>query len=159
MYTPKNIKSRILYPHDRPYASWVYTGLFLEEMTPDDRFTKIGVKVGLIGPHAFGELAQGAVHVGGHTEIGERWDTQIQQEFGVLLHLERQWNFWAAEWKNERMVDVSFLMKGRFGNIHIDATAETTLQVGWFRAPYWQEIYKHGEALSEIYFFPICGSN
>lgn len=128
LYTPQDVRlaPAQVDPRDRPYAGWLYAGVFHRIDQPDGSEVAFGLDLGCLGPCAGGEATQEFVHRLLHQPQPQGWDSQIGRAFGVVLHAGGRSPAWrmhpSAEWRP----GLAF----RLGNIFTDATADLTLRFG-----------------------------
>ncbi len=92
MYTPEDITIPTLQRDDRPYAGYLYGGLFLQRAN-ERTFDHFQLDLGLIGPSTLADSAQDLVHevLGGDDPKG--WDHQLHDEPTVQLTVTKKWRF------------------------------------------------------------------
>ena len=95
IFTPADTSRSELIRDDRPYAGWSYFSLAYHRQA---RFTEnldfldsVEVQVGLVGPQAFGEESQNAVHRLRDLPLAEGWRNQLKNEPGLVVAFERKW--------------------------------------------------------------------
>ncbi len=90
LYTPSDIEAETPDPRDRPYAAFLYGSAGYTKAT-GNRIDAVEFTLGIVGPWAFGEEIQTAVHdiVSGDDPLG--WDNQLDNEPGLILAWERRW--------------------------------------------------------------------
>lgn len=90
LYTPRDIEAQTPDPDDRPYAAFLYGSAGYTKAT-GNRIDTVEFTLGVVGPWAFGEEIQTAVHdvVSGDDPNG--WDAQLDNEPGLILAWERRW--------------------------------------------------------------------
>jgi len=135
MYTPQNLAASTLITNDRPYAGWLYGGVYLQRRGETDVFgipieENFEIDLGLTGK---GSLA-GTIQVAFHKEflspdIPRGWKNQLAGEPGLLLKYERLWRLSAGGW-TARYVDFIPHAGGEVGNIGIFGNLGGTLRVG-----------------------------
>lgn len=132
LYTASDIKftAEEIGPPNRPYAGWLYGGVFNELREADGSYVRYGVDVGCMGPCAAGEFTQKTLHRALNQPLPEAWHTQLPNEFGVVLHGE----YGPAPWKLSRQVELAPRVFGRVGNIFTDVGAGATLRFGRLHA-------------------------
>ncbi len=92
MFTPKDITIARAQPDDRPWASFLFTGLFWQRASQDRRvMDHVQLNVGLVGPSSGGEQLQKEVHDIFGSPTPEGWDNQLPNEVTGNLHLRRTW--------------------------------------------------------------------
>lgn len=131
MYTPSTIRLRPeqISALDRPYAGWLYAGLFHRIEHGDGSERAMGLDLGCLGPCAQAEWAQESLHraLGQPRPLG--WRTQIGQEAGLVLHAGGRGAYWALG----RNADLRPGIAVRLGNIFTDLSAEASLRAGELR--------------------------
>jgi lipid A 3-O-deacylase len=128
LYTASDIKltPEQIPANDHPYAGWLYAGVFKEAVQPGGAAWKWGVDLGCLGPCAGGEWTQTTLHRILNQPLPEGWDTQLDNEAGVVLYAEQAF----APWRWGSHASLSPVLHGRFGNIFTDAGAALILRIG-----------------------------
>ena len=91
LFTPKDKNLSPPDPADRPYAGWIYGGVSLLQESDRRILDHVELQLGMVGPAAFGKATQNDWHQFIGVPEAEGWGSQIQNEFGVLLEVERKW--------------------------------------------------------------------
>jgi hypothetical protein len=101
MFSPADISNPNPIPTDRPYAGYLYGGLFLQRaFTPPpapDAWLTLGVfehfelDLGMIGPAAQGRQTQQYVHREFDAATPDGWGNQLHDEFGFNAKYTRKW--------------------------------------------------------------------
>ncbi len=125
LFTPTDLEREELIEDDRPYAAWLYGGLFyVLTATESKRQQTLELQFGLVGPAALGEEVQEGVHELISSQLPRGWDNQIPNEPGVsLIYLWRQ-RFGGGT------ADIVPHLGGALGTIQIYANAGLTLRLG-----------------------------
>lgn len=128
LYTPSDIglpPSRVG-PPDRPYAGWLYAGLFRENASTSGARTRVGIDFGCLGPCAGGRWTQKNFHelIGQPTPRG--WSKQVRNEPGIVIYGEHA----PMRWTPLPWLDLTPAVFGRFGNIFTDAGIAATMRAG-----------------------------
>lgn len=127
-YTPTDIKilPDQIAPNERPYAAWLYGGVYSQHHRADGTYSKLGVDVGCLGPCAGGRSIQTAMHRLLGDPVPEGWARQIRNEVGVVLSAEM------APWQGRlgHYFDVTPHVNGRLGNIFSDVGGGVTARLG-----------------------------
>jgi lipid A 3-O-deacylase len=128
LYTPSDIKlpPEQVGPPDRPYAGWIYAGLFYRTDNADGRHTELGIDVGCIGPCAGGEWTQNRLHSVLDDPRPQAWSRQVGQELGIVLTARHA----PVRWKPVAWLDVTPAAHVRAGNIFTDAGGQITVRAG-----------------------------
>ncbi len=128
IHTPKDAQLRPeqLGPLDRPYAAWLYGGLYYRVENADGSETAFGLDLGCLGPCALGRQTQKALHHLLSQPQPNGWSTQLSTELGVVAHLGGRGPYWRIG----RSVDLRPGVAVRIGNIFADLSGDLTLRVG-----------------------------
>lgn len=132
LYTASDIKlapSQIA-KIDHPYAGWLFAGLYREKNEANGSSQRLGLDIGCMGPCAGGEWTQTHLHRLLKQPLPQGWSTQLRNEWGAVL---------SGEYSPGRImaisnVDIAPRLKGRFGNIFTDASAELMIRAGSLNA-------------------------
>lgn len=135
MYTPQNLHTSALITNDRPYAGWLYGGVYLQRREGvDDSSVPVQesfeVDFGTTGPAALG----GTIQTWFHREyvpndVPSGWHNQLAGEPGLLLKYERFWRLSVNE-QSSRYIDFIPHVGGDLGNIMIFQNLGGTVRVG-----------------------------
>lgn len=90
IYTPQNTDLVIPDPTDRPYAGWLYVAGSVVSYS-ETQLNTLELQVGVVGPSALGKEIQDSVHDILEDNPARGWDSQLRDEFGFNLILERKW--------------------------------------------------------------------
>ena len=128
MYTPSRTQKKALSLStlDHPYAAWLYVGANKSAYLMDGSFQVLGLDVGCLGPCAGGEWLQRTAHKIRGSNPPKGWSSQVKTEFGLIL----AGDYGFARTALQPWLDVQPGVKGRFGNIHTDATAFVRVRLG-----------------------------
>ena len=139
LYTPVHVTIPVadLGPLDRPYAGWIYGGMFYRIEHPDGSELDFGLDLGCLGPCALGRQTQEVVHSILHQPKPLGWSSQISTEPGLVLHLGGR----ATPIRLGSALDVQPGVSGRLGNIFTDLTAEATFRAGQLHLGAEQRVY------------------
>ncbi len=92
IFTPEDTKSRFPPLTDRPYAGWLYGSAAISAVT-ETSLAVVELQFGVVGPSALGEQVQNNVHRLLRIDRSAGWATQLKDEPGLNLILNRQWRF------------------------------------------------------------------
>lgn len=128
LYTAKSVQipPEQLGPFDRPYAGWVYGGLYYRLERIDGSELAFGLDLGCLGPCAAGRQSQEALHRVLNQPQPKGWGSQLSTEFGVVAHVGARGPLWALA----PAVDLRPGIAARVGNIFTDVSADLTLRAG-----------------------------
>lgn len=90
LYTPEDIEAVNPDPKDRPYAGFLYFSTGLTSLT-DNHVDDLEATIGIIGPWALGDETQTLVHETFDFDEPMGWDSQLENELGLILSWQRQW--------------------------------------------------------------------
>ncbi len=134
LFTSIDIQRKVRLPDDRPYAGWLYTGIYYQrsDLRKLDHFQ---LDVGVVGgDRSVGESMQKFIHSMVPEEVTPQgWDDQLANEVGVVVKYQRRWRFRLETESPERpMVDFDLIPEAGFmlGNVFTNANAAVTLRVG-----------------------------
>ncbi len=128
LYTAKNaqLPPELLGAVDRPYAGWLYGGLYYRLEHADGSETAFGLDAGCLGPCALGRQTQEALHHLLRQPQPRGWSTQLSTELGVVAHLGGRGPYW----RFGDSIDLRPGIAARIGNIFTDLSADLSLRVG-----------------------------
>jgi hypothetical protein len=128
LYTASDIKlpPELVGPPNRPYAAWLFAGMFRETSRRDGSYVRLGVDVGCLGPCAGGEWTQTHFHRILNQPEPKGWSKQVRNEVGVVLYGE----YAPVRWALGSSVDITPNVHGRFGNIVTDGGVGVTVRAG-----------------------------
>lgn len=90
MFTPDNIRRRALITDDRPYAGYLFAGLYLQRAN-DNVFDHAQLDLGIVGPSSGADSVQRGVHSLFSVDKPRGWDNQLHDEPTIQLTLRRKW--------------------------------------------------------------------
>jgi lipid A 3-O-deacylase len=128
-YTPSAISLVEPPPGERPYAGWLFgaVGLGIETGRQLDQ---LALTLGVVGPAALAEPAQKLIHdvTGSNEPMG--WDTQLENELGIVLTWQRNWRGWVTSTGGGRELDLTPNFGGSLGNVYTYANAGVMMRYG-----------------------------
>lgn len=113
-------------PLDRPYAGWLYAGMFYRVEQADGSELAFGLDVGCLGPCAQGQGTQKALHTWLSQPEPQGWSTQISTEVGVVAHVGGRGPYY----RFGPHADLRPGVAARLGNIFTDLAGDLTLRLG-----------------------------
>lgn len=128
LFTPSDVRIPPvrLNPLERPYAGWLYGGLFYQLVQTDGSELAFGLDIGCLGPCAGGRATQSLIHDLFDQPEPRGWSSQQGNEPGVVLRAGAR----APFWRFHPHADLRPGVAVRFGNIFSDLSAEATLRAG-----------------------------
>jgi lipid A 3-O-deacylase len=129
-YTPQNTDLVIPDPTDRPYAAWLYLAGSVVSYS-ERQLNTLELQLGVVGPSALGEDVQDAVHDWLEDNPARGWDSQLRDEFGFNVILERKWRaIPLPEPGWDFGLDLTPHMRLSVGNVATYAAAGATVRLG-----------------------------
>ncbi len=113
-------------PLDRPYAGWLYAGMFYRVEESDGSELAFGLDLGCLGPCAQGQRSQKVLHQLLDQPEPQGWSSQISNELGVVGHVGGR----GAYYRFGPQADLRPGLAARFGNIFTDLSGDLTLRFG-----------------------------
>ena len=130
IYTPSDINSANLLPHDRPYAGWLYAGFIFQRLglTSSQRpvLENLQLNLGVIGPESLAEEAQAWAH----NNDPQGWTHQLKTEPGVALQYQRSWLFSPSAYDRARYLDFIPYTGLSLGNVDTSFRAGGIIRLG-----------------------------
>jgi lipid A 3-O-deacylase len=128
-FTPSVIAADPPDPRDRPYAGWLYLGASLLQDTDRRMLEHLELQLGVVGPAALGKQVQRQWHefVDGAEPLG--WDSQLENEPGVVLSYERKWRLKLIG-DGASGIDLIPELGGSLGNVFTYGEAGVLLRFG-----------------------------
>lgn len=97
LYTPENTRLTRPDPDDRPYAAFLYGSMGLVSIS-NDHIDDMEATIGIVGPWALGKQTQKFVHETLNKIDPKGWDSQLENEPGLILSWQRRWpEYYASE--------------------------------------------------------------
>ena len=135
IYTPEDLQSHALITTDRPYAGWLYGGVYLQRrgLTGVDGIPvmeNFEIDAGVTGsPSLAGTIQVTFHHAFFPRSIPDGWHNQIAAEPGLLLKYERFWRL-SPNPQTARYFDLIPHVGAKVGNIEVSGNMGGTLRVG-----------------------------
>jgi hypothetical protein len=133
-FTPNTLRRKELIEDDRPYAAWLYGGLFFVVTDHPKAQTQhvVEAQFGIVGPEAGGEFVQREIHEEfDKDDIPQGWDNQLDTEPGLnLIYLGRRRYCFTPECSPNQVIDVVPHFGGALGNIQSYFNAGATVRLG-----------------------------
>jgi lipid A 3-O-deacylase len=130
MYTPENTSTTSLVANDRPYAGWLYLGVGLAANQGSERYDKMELEAGMVGPASMAEQVQTFWHSSLGLPVPQGWDHQLHNEPGVVLYYEQARRLGKGRIGCGMKVDAVPHFGGALGNVYTYAAAGFTLRLG-----------------------------
>jgi len=129
MYTPSDITMADPQLDDRPYAGWLYgtIGLAIESGRQLDQ---VALTLGVVGPASLAEQGQKLIHEIRGSAEPQGWDTQLENEPGIVLTYQRSWRGLASHRLAGLELELTPHLGGALGNVYTYANAGMTFRVG-----------------------------
>ncbi len=138
IFTPANLDINPPDPDDRPYAGWLYAGLYFQrarDLTPRiGTFEHIEVDLGVVGPSSLAEEAQREIHRIINDDQPEGWDHQLKDEFAINVMYRRKLRLRLEEQgdKDKLRWGLDFIAEGGFdvGTVYRQGVLGATFRFG-----------------------------
>lgn len=129
MYTPEDISAEIPDPSDRPYAGHLYVELKRVKINKDFH-DYTGLQIGIIGPAALADKAQGLVHDWTGSTEANGWEYQLKNELGLMVT--KLYGMKTELYRNGdiRISNMAFAEFG-LGNVKTYAEVGTSIMAGY----------------------------
>lgn len=134
LFTSIDIQRKVRLPDDRPYAGWLYTGVYYQraDLKKLDHFE---LDIGVVGgDRSVGESMQKFIHAIVPEEVTPQgWEDQLSNEVGIVAKYQRRWRLrLSADSPNRPPVDFDLIPEAgfMFGNVFTNANAAATLRIG-----------------------------
>ncbi|HEY0720738.1 MAG TPA: lipid A deacylase LpxR family protein [Gammaproteobacteria bacterium] len=129
MFTPHDITLPDPPQDDRPYAGWLYGTIALSSET-GRQLDQFALTLGVVGPASMAEQSQKFIHkVTGSVEP-RGWDTQLENELGIMATYQRSWRGLSTHPLNGLTVDLTPHLGGALGNVFTYANSGLTMRIG-----------------------------
>jgi len=130
IYTPKDLSRTVLIEDDRPYAAWLSLGLGYQTRA-ENQLDILEVRLGMVGPAAFGQEAQDFIHDLRGFKKFQGWDNQLENEPGFVA----VWEHKRKTGKQKTGSDFGWDLIGHagfaLGNVRTHLNAGAELRLGW----------------------------
>jgi lipid A 3-O-deacylase len=130
IYTPEDTSLGVPDPSDRPYAGWTYLEFSFVSKT-DRMMDTVAIQLGIVGPHSYASDTQRIVHELINDDVPRGWDSQLRDEAGVNLILERKWRLYRRTFGG--MLGLDFVPHAgvSLGNVQTYANAGGMVRAGF----------------------------
>jgi hypothetical protein len=129
MFTANDISLVEPPPEDPPYAGWLHGSIGMNAWS-GSRADQLTLTLGVVGPAAHAEQVQEFIHKIVDASEPRGWDTQLENEPGIVLTYQRSWRGEAIETPSGRKLDLTPHVGGALGNVYTYANAGLTLRYG-----------------------------
>jgi lipid A 3-O-deacylase len=131
IYTPENTFTPNPVSNERPYAGWLYVGFGLMANQGINRYDKLQLEIGIVGPASLARDVQTFWHSLFGLHVPEGWDHQLKNEPGVVLHYEQAYRIY--EKPGEIFIleyDMVPHIGGSVGNVYTYGSIGYTVRLG-----------------------------
>jgi lipid A 3-O-deacylase len=129
IFTPRDLSEADPPDDDRPYAGWLYGALGLGIET-GRRLDQLALTMGVVGPASGAEQAQKLLHEITGSQRPRGWDTQLENEPGLVLAYQRSWRELAATRLAGIEMDWTPHLGATLGNVYTYANTGLTMRLG-----------------------------
>lgn len=133
MFTPEDISNPDLIPGDRPYAGYLYGGVYWQR-AGDTTLDHVELNLGVIGPLSQAENLQEAVHESLSGVDPRGWRHQLDNEAQAQVFIRRKWRFNLAPIDiGGTRIEAQIIPQAgaAVGTVYRHLEAAGTLRVGW----------------------------
>jgi hypothetical protein len=130
IYTPADISSTHLIKDDRPYAGWLYLGLGVVANQGSNRYDKIELDIGMIGPQSYAGFVQKTWHSLFNFRQPNGWEFQLKNEPGLVLFYEQARRIYKHNLLPGLNFDTIAHFGGSLGNVFTYANTGATFRIG-----------------------------
>lgn len=130
MYTPDDPVPRTGGQGDRPYAGWLYGSVGVVSDT-GSQLDNVMLTVGMVGPVAHAQQVQRFVHKVIDSPKFNGWDSQLENEPGIVLTFERKWRGMYQLSPFGAGLDATPHAVVNLGNVNTDASVGMTFRLGY----------------------------
>ncbi|MFI4860908.1 MAG: lipid A deacylase LpxR family protein [Phycisphaerales bacterium JB063] len=144
IFTPRSIDTTAPIPGDRPFAGYLYGGVFWQRQADfhgrDDAavFDHFELNLGVVGDSSLAEDVQKYVHDVFQGRRPRGWDNQLKDEFAYQFYYRRKWRFDTGEFSLPLLGDLETQVIPQaglaLGSVYRSAELGVTGRVG-FRLP------------------------
>lgn len=129
IWTPNNISSEIELENERPFAGLLFVKASIYESS-NNLASKYSLMLGTVGPNAFAEQSQKAIHnlISSKTPIG--WERQIENKGVFNISYETQVLLSRAEISKDKSFDASLAGRVNVGNFQNEIALGGTVRWG-----------------------------
>ncbi len=139
MFTPDDLRTGALIRDERPYAGYLYGGLYWQRATgrsAADAATldHFEVNLGVIGPSSLAEDLQEAIHDLVDDQDPRGWGNQLHDEPAFQFYIRKKWRTAPASfelfdtpWQHQIIPQVGLAA----GSVHRHLHGEVTARLGW----------------------------
>ncbi len=129
MYTPQDITLRNPPPDSRPYVGWLYGTIGISSET-GKQLDRVAITLGIVGPSSLAEQTQKTVHRITGSNKPRGWDTQLNDEPGIILFYQRSWRGFVAHTVSRFQLDITPQVGATLGNIFTYGNTGLMMRVG-----------------------------
>lgn len=129
IFTPTDVSEADPPGDDRPYAGWLNGTLGLGVET-GRRLDQLALTLGVVGPGSGAEQTQKLLHEITGSQRPRGWDTQLENEPGLVLAYQRSWRELAATRLAGIELDMAPHLGATLGNVYTYANTGFTLRLG-----------------------------
>lgn len=128
-FTPRDIQTTDPPQDDRPYAGWLWATIGIGAKT-GSRIDQFALTAGIVGPLSFAEQTQNAIHSITGSDQPNGWDTQLDNEPGIVASYQRSWRELRSAAAGGLDLELTPHLGGALGNVYTYANGGVTVRVG-----------------------------
>lgn len=130
LFTPTDLSAKQLVKDDIPYSALLY-GTAVVGSQSRDSLNALSLSVGVVGPLAYGEEVQSAMHGLIDSAEPEGWDNQLENELLVNVGFDSRRRLASFGARGGFGGDFLGSVSGTLGNLQTQATVATTFRAGY----------------------------
>lgn len=129
MFTPNDITIENPPLDDRPYAGWLYCAVSLG-VESGQQLDMLTLTAGVVGPSSLAEESQTYIHAIVDADEPKGWDTQLDDELGLVISSQRSWRGISTISLSESQLDLTPHLGLALGNVFTYVNGGLTLRYG-----------------------------
>ena len=134
IFTSEDIERKARKPDDRPYAGWLYGGLYYQR-SDSSKLDHFELDIGVVGGDASAaESIQTFIHSVTPNQVSPQgWDDQLSNELGINFKYQRRWKYRDnPESLTRPQFDFDLIPEAGFmlGNVYTNLNGAITLRAG-----------------------------
>lgn len=132
MFTPDNIGLAAPQPMDRPWAGYLYGGVYWQR-ADEEQFDHLQLDVGVLGPSSGADEVQGGIHDWVDDVDPKGWDNQLADEPTFQFYGRRKWRIDMKTPSNGDGFGIQAIpaVGVALGTVYVNAEAGGTIRAGW----------------------------
>ncbi len=132
MFTPDNIGLAAPQPMDRPWAGYLYGGVYWQR-ADNRQFDHLQLDVGVLGPSSGADEVQSGTHEWVDDTDPKGWDNQLADEPTFQFYGRRKWRYDLKTPRADNSLAIQAIptVGVALGTVYVNAEAGATVRAGW----------------------------